>query len=294
MTTLITGAGGMLGRAVVEAYQREGEQVAAFDHATLDITDQRTVNDVFDDKLPDLVINCAAWTDVDGCELDHDRALSVNAFGPELLALACRRVGALFITISTDYVFDGEKDGFYTQRDQPNPQSVYAVSKLAGERRAQVAWARTIVVRSGYIFGAGGKNFLSSVVARARRGELIQAIRDSVGTPTYSVDLARQLQRLAHRDLPGIYHLVNAGDGASFEQFARLAIEAAGLDVNLVEGVGFQSLERRAPRPRNSRLRCLLSEAIGLDRLPLWQDAVRDFVTAQSSIISSKGPQGSV
>jgi dTDP-4-dehydrorhamnose reductase len=284
----------MLGRAVVEAFEREGEQVAALDHATLDITDQRTVNDVFDDKIPDLVINCAAWTDVDSCELDHDRALSVNAFGPELLALACRRVGALFVTISTDYVFDGEKDGFYTQRDQPNPQSVYAVSKLEGERRAQAAWARTIVVRSGYIFGAGGKNFLSAVVARARRGERLQAISDSFGTPTYSVDLARQLQRVAHRDLPGIYHLVNAGDGASFEQFARLAIEAAGLDVNLVERVGFQSLERRAPRPRNSRLRCLLSEAIGLDRLPLWQDAVRDFVSAQSSIISSKAPQGSV
>jgi dTDP-4-dehydrorhamnose reductase len=291
---LITGAGGMLGRAVVKAYELEGEPVAALDHAALDITDQRTVDDVFDAKLPEVVINCAAWTDVDGCELDHDRALSVNAFGPELLALACRRVGALFITISTDYVFDGEKDGFYTQRDQPGPQSVYAVSKLEGERRAQVAWARTIVVRSGYIFGAGGKNFLSSVVARARRGEHIQAIRDSFGTPTYAVDLARQLQGLARRDLPGIYHLVNAGEGASFEQFARLAIAAAGLDANLVEGVGFRSLERRAPRPRNSRLKCLLSEAIGLDRLPLWQDAVRDFVATQTSTKGSGAPQGLV
>jgi len=284
----------MLGRAVVKAYELEGELVAALDHAALDITDQRTVDDVFDAKLPEVVINCAAWTDVDGCELDHDRALSVNAFGPELLALACRRAGALFITISTDYVFDGEKDGFYTQRDQPNPQGVYAVSKLAGERRAQVAWARTIVVRSGYIFGAGGKNFLSSVVARAGRGEHIQAIRDSFGTPTYAVDLARQLQGLARRDLPGIYHLVNAGEGASFEQFARLAIAAAGLDANLVEGVGFRSLERRAPRPRNSRLKCLLSEAIGLDRLRLWQDAVRDFVATQTSTMGSRAPQGLV
>ena len=291
---MVTGAGGMLGRAVVEAFEREGEQVAALDHANLDITDLNSLNAAFDQELPDIVINCAAWTDVDACELDHDRALSVNAHGPELLALACRRVGALFITISTDYVFDGEKDGFYTQRDQPNPQSVYAFSKLEGERRVQIAWARTVVVRSGYIFGAGGKNFLSSVVDRARRGECMQAISDSFGTPTYAPHLAQQLHRLAQLDLPGAYHLVNAGDGASFEQFARLAVEAAGLDLNLVEGVGFQTLSRPALRPRNSRLRCLLSEAIGLDRLPLWQDAVRDFVAAQSSQTGSKVPQGSV
>ena len=132
-----------------------------------------------------------------------ERAQNVNARGPELLALACRRLGALFITISTDYVFDGEKDGFYTQRDQPNPQSVYAVSKLEGERRAQIAWARTIVVRTGYIFGSGGTNFLSSVVERARRGERLQAINDSFGTPTYAPDLAQQLRRLAQLDLPG-------------------------------------------------------------------------------------------
>src|SRR6185436_3615514 len=97
-----------------------------------------------------IVINCAAWTDVDACELDHDRALSVNAHGPEFLALACRRGGALVITISTDYVCDSEKDGLYTQRDQPNPQSVYAFSKLEGARRVQIAWARTAVVPRSY------------------------------------------------------------------------------------------------------------------------------------------------
>jgi dTDP-4-dehydrorhamnose reductase len=276
----------MLGRAVVETYEREGEQVAALDHLALDIADPQAVDAAFDRELPEIVINCAAWTDVDACELDHDRAFSVNARGPELLALACRRVGARLITISTDYVFDGEKAGFYNQRDQPNPQSIYAVSKLEGERRAQVAWARTAVVRSGYIFGAGGNNFLSSVVARARRGERLPAISDAFGTPTYALDLAKQLHRLARLDLPGIYHLVNAGEGASFEQFARFAIEAAGLDLSLVEGVPFQALGRPAPRPRNSRLRCLISGVIGLDSLPLWQDAVRDFVAAQSSMTS--------
>src|SRR5207249_7039822 len=126
-------------------------------------------------------------------EVDRARAVKINARGPELLALACRRFDALLITISTDYVFDGEKDGFYTQRDQPNPQSVYAASKLDGERRAQAAWARTIVVRSGYIFGPGGANFLSTFIESARRGEHLKVISDTFGTPTYAPHLAERL-----------------------------------------------------------------------------------------------------
>jgi len=280
---LIAGAGGLVGRAVFEHCTREGDQIARTDHTSLDITDEDQVNATFERERPEVVINCAAWTDVDNCELDPDRARKVNAYGPELLALGCRRLGALFITISTDYVFDGEKIGFYTQRDQPNPQSAYALSKLGGERRAQNAWARTIIVRTGYIFGPGGTNFLSSVIARARRGERLQAISDAAGTPTYVPDLARQLRRLAQLDLPGTYHVVNAGGGSSFEEFARCALETAGLDADLVQGVGLDSLNRPAPRPRNSRLRCLFSEALGLDPLPSWQNALRDFVGATAS-----------
>ena len=223
MRLIIAGAGGLVGRSVFEHCTREGDQIAHLDHASLDITDEDQVNATFDRERPELVINCAAWTDVDQCELDPDRARRVNAYGPELLALGCRRLGALFITISTDYVFDGEKNGFYTQRDQPNPQSAYAVSKLEGERRALNSWARTVIVRSGYIFGVGGKNFLSSVIEQGRRGETLRAINDAAGTPTYAPDLARQLRRLAQLDLPGTYHVVNAGEGSTFEEFARYA-----------------------------------------------------------------------
>ncbi len=282
MKVMVTGAGGLVGRAVVSHSTNQGERVIALDHGGLDISDESKVDRVFDRERPDVVINCGAWTDVDGCELDPERAQNINARGPELLALACRRVGALLITISTDYVFDGEKDGFYTQRDQPNPQSVYALSKLAGERRVQIAWARTIVVRSGYIFGAGGKNFLSSILERARRGERLLAINDTFGTPTYAPDLARQLHRLAQLDLPGTYHVVNAGEGCTFEGFARSAFEIANLDSSLLEGVSLDALKRPAPRPRNSRLRCLLSGAIGLDPLPFWNDSLRDFASAGS------------
>lgn len=282
MKVMVTGASGLVGRAVVSHCSTQGERVIALDRSGLDIADESKVDAAFDRERPDVIINCGAWTDVDGCELDPERARNINARGPELLALACRRAGASLITISTDYVFDGEKDGFYTQRDQPNPQSVYAVSKLDGERRAQMAWARTIIVRSGYIFGAGGKNFLSSILERARRGERLLAINDTFGTPTYAPDLARQLHRLAQLDLPGTYHVVNAGEGCTFEGFARSALAIANLDFGLLESVSLNTLHRPAPRPRNSRLRCLLSEAIGLDPLPSWKDGLRDFASVGS------------
>jgi dTDP-4-dehydrorhamnose reductase len=282
LKVLVTGAGGLVGRAVAKHCAAQEQEVIAFDHKTLDIADLESVRSVVSGVRPDVVINCAAWTDVDGCETDREHARRANAQGPEVLASTCRDVDALLITISTDYVFDGRKHGFYTQEDQPNPISVYGQSKLEGEERAQRAHARTIVVRSGYIFGSGGKNFLSTYLARVRAGETLKAISDMIGTPTYAPDLARQLYQLAQVDRPGIYHIVNSGEGVSFEGFAREALEIAGLDSSLVQSTTLAGLKRPAPRPRNSRLRCLLSEAVGLDPMPNWQVALRRFIEVQS------------
>ena len=199
---------------------------------------------------------------------------------PENLARASREVDAAFVTISTDYVFNGEKDGFYTQRDQPAPESIYGLSKLEGERRAQLAYARTIVVRTGFVFGPGGTNFLSTIIDRARRGEKLKAIRDAYGTPTYAPDLARRLRELVELDLPGIYHVVNQGDGVSYEEFTRTALDAGGYASTNLESVEMDSLKRPAPRPRNSRMRCLLSKQIGLAELQSWKDALHEFVAS--------------
>ncbi len=284
MRVLVTGAGGMVGRAVCEYCRSIGDHVSQYDHQSLDISDAERVRETLRNENPKAIINCAAWTDVDGCERDKERAFLVNARGPENLALASRELGAVFITISTDYVFDGKKEGFYTQRDQPNPQSVYAVSKLQGEQNAQRAFARTIVVRTGFIFGEGGNNFLSTVIPRARRGEKLKAISDAYGTPTYASDLARRLRDLAQLDSPGIFHLVNSGEGASYEEFARLALDCAGYTSSEVEPVTEESLHRPAARPRNSRLKCLLSEAAGLAPLPCWEDSVKEFAASFSRV----------
>lgn len=282
MKVLVTGAGGLVGRGLVASCKASGDAVFAYDHATLDIADHDSVNRVIADHQPEVVINCAAWTDVDGCESDPQRAFSANAAGPENLAHACREANVIFVTISTDYVFDGEKEGFYSQSDRPNPQSVYARSKLEGEVRSQAAYARTIVVRTGFIFGPGGRNFLSGIIGLAKSGQRIVAINDAYGTPTYSVDLAVRLRELAVKNLPNIYHVVNGGAGASFEEFAVEATRLAGCEDARIESVPMASLSRPAKRPRNSRLKCLYSGGIGLPPLRDWREALADFARLQT------------
>jgi len=290
LKVIITGAGGLVGRAAVTAFGAKGDSVIGLTRDDLDISDSMAVHEQIGSASPDVVVNCAAWTDVDGCEFDHQRAMRVNARGPELLAIACRGAGALLITISTDYVFDGAKAGFYTQRDQPNPQSVYAKSKLEGERRPQFDWARTIVVRSGYIFGEGGRNYLSKFLEYARAGTPLKAISDCFGTPTYAPHLAERLYQLAKLDLPGVYHVVNGGEGASFSEFIESGVKMAGMDPALVESISMDSLARPAARPRNSRLRCLLSPAIGLAEMPHWCDALREYVDRTAQAARSQTP----
>jgi dTDP-4-dehydrorhamnose reductase len=278
LKVLITGAKGLVGNALNEHCAAAGDEVLAYDRSALDITSADAVVQCIRGGRPDVVINCAAWTDVDGCETNPQKAYAVNAFGPENLARASRDVGAGFLTISTDYVFDGTKGAPYTQNDTPHPISVYGEAKLEGERRAQAEYARTLIVRTGFIFGVGGRNFLSRVVDLARRGQSVFAISDATGTPTYAPDLASRLRELAVLNTAGIFHVVNAGDGATYEQFSRVALEFARLDDAILKVVSTASLKRPAPRPADSRLKCLLSKALGLADLPAWEDGLRRFI----------------
>ncbi|MBA3599795.1 MAG: dTDP-4-dehydrorhamnose reductase [Acidobacteria bacterium] len=278
MKILITGANGMVAKAAIDYCQSIGDQVVALTRQELDITDAEQVEATLLREKFEAIINCAAYTDVDGAETNQEICYRTNAVAVENLALASRKIDAAFVTISTDYVFDGAKKDFYTQRDTPNPQGVYAQSKLEGEILARNAYARSIIVRSGWIYGAGGTNFLSVIDKLLAEGKSIKAISDSYGTPTASKDLASRLRELAELDLPAVYHATNAGSGTSYFGFAKKICEIKGFDRNLVESVSVNDLKRPAPRPVSSKLACLFGEKLGLSPLRNWEKALEEFL----------------
>jgi dTDP-4-dehydrorhamnose reductase len=274
MKVLITGANGMVARATAEYCRSIGDDVSALTRGEMNIAHLEQVRDVVSSERPDAVINCAAYTNVDGAETDKELSFNANTLGVGNLASVCEEFASRFVTISTDYVFDGTNTGFYTQRDTPNPQGVYAKTKHEGELAARKNNARSIIVRTGWIFGTDGTNFLSVVDKLLSEGKSVTAINDAFGTPTYAPDLARRLRELAQLDLAGIYHVTNSGDGTSYFGFALKAAEAGGLDANLVKPTSMDDLKRPAPRPRSSKLACLFSRRLGLPPLPLWTDAL--------------------
>lgn len=280
MKILITGANGMVARTAVAHCQSIGDEVLPFTRQELDIADQEQVFSVFAETKPDAVINCAAYTDVDGSETNVEACYAANAVGVENLALAAKRIDCGFVTISTDYVFDGAKSGFYTQRDTPNPPSVYGQAKLKGEIRARNAYARSIIVRSGWIYGAGGTNFLCVIPRLLAEGKPIKAISDAYGTPTFATDLVKRLREIARLDLPCIFHVTNSGAGTSYEGFARKICELKGFDTGLLESVSATTLKRPAPRPQSSKLACLFSDRLGLPPLQHWEKALEEFLEA--------------
>ncbi len=278
MKILVTGANGMVARAVIAHCRLMGDDVAAFTRQELDIADRDAVLRTFESETPKAAINCAAYTNVDGAESNEAQCFAVNSDGPENLAAASKNAGATFVTISTDYVFDGEKEGFYAEDDPPNPQSVYARSKLEGEPRALAEYPESIVVRTGWVYGNGGTNFLSKIGELLAGGQCIKALYDSFGTPTYAADLAVRLRDLAASQAKGIFHVTNAGPGTSYLEFAQAVAELANLDSKLIQPVSRHDLQRPAPRPANSRLVSVRINKIPLEPLRDWRSALREFL----------------
>lgn len=276
-TAVITGAGGLLGRCLTGQLLKSNWRVVALGHAQLDITNELDVRRIIEQEKPQVVINCAATTNVDQCEHDIKWAYEVNESGARYLARACRDGHAEFVHISTDYVFDGEKDGFYTQADLPNPLSVYGKSKLAGEQAVGEELERAFIIRTSWVFGVGGKNFGSRIFDYAKAGAKLRGVQDQTSIATYAPDLAARIEEVITLGRHGLYHLTNAGAMSWFE-FARLALDLAGMQDVWIEPCTRADLNQAAPRPRNSAMRCLLSEALGLQPLRAWQDALKDFV----------------
>lgn len=276
-SALITGAGGLLGRTMRGLLTASGWRVVALTHDELDITIEQDVRASVEQARPQYVINCVATADVDRCEREPDWAFSVNADGPRLLARACRETGAELVHVSTDYVFDGSKTGFYTQQDEPNPISVYGKSKLAGEQAVREELERSYVIRTSWIFGLKGKNFGSRVIDYAREGRDLKGVTDQTSIPTYAPDLAGRILDIINLGAYDLYQVTNMGV-ASWYEFAQAALELANLSDTRIEPVTRASLNQLAPRPHNSALRCLVSENLGLAPLRHWREALEDFV----------------
>ncbi len=277
MRVLLTGAGGQLGLDLLDAFVRD--EVAAFTRAELDVADEAAVAAVVGEVAPDLVVNAAAWTDVDGCEQDPDRAHRVNALGPWWLARACGRVGATLVTVSTDYVFSGTPgrgpDGRlrgWNEFDQPQPGNVYGRSKAAGEALVRQTLPAHHIVRTAWLCGARGENFVRTMLRLGRERDELAVVDDEVGSPTFTRDLAVGIRRLAVSGRYGTAHLVNRGR-CSRHQLACAALELAGIEVP-VRAVGSDAFVRPAPRPSFSVLDTQHTTLAGVPPLPHWQDGL--------------------
>jgi len=268
---LITGGAGQLGRDLAEVL---GVSAFALDRSDCDVTKPPAVEGAVARVRPDAIVNAAAWTDVDGCEGDPDRARLVNATGAGNVARAAG--DALVVQISTDYVFDGYGARPYTETDATNPLSVYGASKLEGEGQA-VAAARWAVVRSAWLYGAGTRNFVAAILRAARTRDRLEVVDDQVGSPTSTPDLAAALATLIERGATGVLHGVNAGQCSRFE-FARAIFAEAGLDPSRVEPVATAAMPRPAVRPGFAALDGFAWRAAGLPVLRPWREALRDVV----------------
>ena len=273
----------MVARAAVKHCRAFGDYVTALTHAELDISDRDNVFAAFERLRPAIVLNCAAYTNVDGAETNVEKCFAANAIGPENLSAASKEFGTVFVTISTDYVFDGEREGFYSEGDEPNPQGAYAKSKYEGELRVVAVNPDAVIVRSGWIYGEFGTNFLSVIGELLANGKKIVAIRDSFGTPTYALDLAMRLRELAETKAAGIFHATNAGPGTSYFEFANAVADIGGFDRGAIEPVSMKSLDRPAPRPVNSRLASRRCHEIGLAPLRDWRAALSDYMGGVSA-----------
>jgi len=282
MRVLVTGAAGLLGAAIVDRFERAAD-VHASEHADLDIADDKAVQKAVGRVRPDVVINCAAYNDVDRAESDAEGALRVNAFGVLALARACGAVGATLIHYSTDFVFDGDAAVPYTEEDPPNPRSVYGSSKLLGDWFAADA-PRHYVLRVESLFGGPGvtrgarSGSLGTIVNRIRAGEEVPVFVDRTVSPSYTPDVAEATWRLLARDAPsGMYHCVNTG-AATWAAIAREAARLLECPVTMRE-LTLESVALKAPRPRYCALSNARLAAMDIE-MPAWEDALARFLNS--------------
>ncbi len=277
-TLLITGAAGMVGRELA-AQASSSFDVVALTKSQLDVSDASRVTAAVARAKPSLVLHVGAWTNVDGCETDPDQAYRVNSLGTRNLAISAAAIEAPIVYVSTDYVFDGTGTKPYVEFDPVNPRSVYGRSKLAGEQFVrELARGRFWIVRSQWIYGHHGKNFVDTILAAARAGKPLSVVSDQIGCPTFARDLAGGILHLVGRDAGfGTYHCSANGECSWFE-FTEEILRLANVTPHSLAKMTSDKLDRPAPRPAYSVLRNFCLEQTVGDPMRPWQDGVRDYL----------------
>jgi dTDP-4-dehydrorhamnose reductase len=318
MKILITGSEGMLGRALIKAFAGNDIKTVGADIRSaenrLDITIPDEVNHFVEHIRPDIIIHSAAVTDVDGCESHPEQAYFVNAEGTKNMAWAAKNTGSFFIYLSTDYVFDGKKKTPYTEQDKPNPLSVYAKSKLSGEKAVRDILENYFIIRTSWLFGQGGRNFVDSILKQAKPGNELEVVDDQIGSPTYAKDLAgaiynlldssalwpqndnrchsegvpnlchsegvrrrRATEESKKNDMPATLHLTNSGS-CSWYEFAKEIIRLKGIDTFSITPISSDDIRRPAKRPNMSVLDNSKYIQLTGKALPSWQDALKRYL----------------
>ncbi|MBX3010357.1 MAG: dTDP-4-dehydrorhamnose reductase [Caldilineaceae bacterium] len=281
MHVLLVGAAGQLGKALIVSFQqRPADRLTCWARPQFDLT-QPAIADQVAALAPDVVINAAAWTNVDGAEAQPNAAYATNALGPHYLALGCQRCGAALVHVSTNEVFSGLPGHFYREYDQPAPQSVYARSKVAGEVAVQQVLDRLFIVRTAWLFGPGGVNFPSKITAAADKYGQLRVVANEIGNPSYAPDVADAVVRLVNTTYYGTYHLVNHGYASRFD-FAQTLLQANGRSHITLHPIAATEWPRPAPPPLHAVLINQTAAALGIELRP-WQEAVLAYAHAEAS-----------
>ncbi len=276
MKLLITGAKGQLGDELIRSLDGKHE-IVGIDIDELDITDGKAVEKFVKNEKPDIVINPAAYTNVDNAEANANAAYKVNAVGAQNMASACLETGAKLVHFSTDFIFDGEKNGEYDEFDIPNPISVYGRSKLAGEVLVREILPMHFIIRTAWLYGVKGSNFVRTMLKLSETHDEVKVVNDQFGNPTYAKDLALTVERLIGTNAFGTYHCTNRGIVSRYD-FVKRIFELAGKRTQVIP-VTTEELGRPARRPKNSALRNMMLELTIGDKMRNWDEALVDFMT---------------
>ncbi len=275
MKILITGSKGQLGSELVDLLSKDNE-VYGFDYEEMDITDKNCVIEIISKIVPDIVIHCAAFVDADGCETDIKTAFDVNTIGTGNVVIASKITKSKMIYISSDYVFDGEKNSPYLEYDIPNPISIYGISKYAGEQIVRHYLEKFFIVRTAWLYRRVGKNFVNTIINLAKDKKELRVVNDQVGSPTYVPDLAKAISTLISTDYYGIYHITNSGK-VSWYEFTKKILKYADIKDVKVSPISSEELNKPAPRPKYSVLKNLNLEKKKIYKMRNWELALRDY-----------------